>query len=1188
MRQTFLHRLWLLAIGLIGLAVSAQAQDLAQAKETALRFLQNNPEQFNLTRQDVSDVRITDAYVTEHNGVTHVWVQQQHAGIPVYNALFGLHVKPNGEVLHLGHRFLPDLSRQVNTTLPSLNATRAVEIAVTHLGFSPDLTPAVSRKINDRNWVFEAGKVSRSEITVEACYDRAKKGLPRLAWKLFLDQANSSDMWTITVDAQTGQIINQFNHTVYCKVGHLHREGDVCSEEESAATTQSAALKTQNSTLKTENLTGSVDESYRVFALPVESPVHGGRTLVVNPADPIASPYGWHDENGQAGPEYTYTRGNNVRAYEDRDFNGTPVLSEYVTGTNYTFDFPYDPNGEPAINLEAAVTNLFYMNNTMHDRYYRFGFNEQAGNFQHNNYGRGGLANDAVRAEGLDGGGENNANFTQVPDGTAGRMQMYLWSGQSGNIVTVNGPTAVTGTYYAQAGAFGGQITSTPITGEAVVTDDGSGSDQASWNCQPPVNSLQGKIAIIDRGNCEFGAKALRAQQNGAVGCIICNFADATLSMGAGAVGAQVTIPVVMMTLSACEKIRQYAGNGLNISLVRPTSSGPNLLDGDFDNGIISHEYAHGISGRLTGGPSNPSCLNNEEQMGEGWSDFFALVNTVKPSDVAEQRRGMGTFVFRQPNDGTGIRRVPYSTDMSIDPHTLATVALHDSIGRVHQIGEVWATVVWDMYWAFVEKYGYDADWSNINSGNYRAIQLVMDGLKLQPCSPGFLDGRDAIIAADFLNYDGVDTCLIVSVFARRGMGLNASQGDSDDAFDAVENFDAIPTCIKELKITKETSTPTLTAGENAEFTIKVVNHKDETAEGVVVSDPLPPGLTLVSASNGGTNVGGVVTWNLGDMPTLQEITLTYTAKSDPGSKSLLYFRDEMEEEGDVWVSLTNKGSNFFSLQDQTVKVGSLAWKASAPITETDQVLWHYAPTTISGTQPILRFWHNYDTEPLADAGFLEIQIVGESTWRRFPREKVFRNGYNGGVQYGTFAIPFLNGFFGNSNGWIQSYFDMSDYAGKDITFQFRFGTDDNTAPPNSAWYVDQVDVMDMLNYDSEACVRSDAGDVACARAPARGVIVEPGMLVGTDEPTTDNVLGLRVQPNPATNLVALSFGASAEGLVHVQLTGADGRVALQQRLNSVHAGQVFPLDIQNLPAGLYIIQVESSIGRSVAKVVKQ
>ena len=39
--------------------------------------------------------------------------------------------------------------------------------------------------------------------------------------------------------------------------------------------------------------------------------------------------------------------------------------------------------------------------------------------------------------------------------------------------------------------------------------------------------------------------------------------------------------------------------------------------DGDLDNGIIIHEYAHGISNRLTGGPSNSSCLGNAEQGGK-------------------------------------------------------------------------------------------------------------------------------------------------------------------------------------------------------------------------------------------------------------------------------------------------------------------------------------------------------------------------------------------------------------------------------------------------------------------------------------------------------------------------------------------------------------------------------------------
>ena len=1182
MSRNLLHRLGLLAGAIIGLAVSLQSQNTNLAKETALRFLQGNTTAFNLSRQDVSDVRVTDAYVSRNNGVTHVWVQQQHAGIPVYNALFGLHVKPDGSVFHLGHRFVTNLSEQVNTTLPSLAAGRALELVLVQLGFTSDQTPALLRKIDERNWVFEKGTVSKADIPVKICYDLDAKGQPRLAWSLYIDQINSADLWTINIDAQSGQILSQFNHTVYCKAGHPHLAGEACSDEVPLAPTSNFKLQTSNSE-------GGVDESYRVFAFPVESPIHGGRTMVVNPADAMASPYGWLDVNGLVGADFTYTRGNNVWAFDDSANDNTAAADESADGgATLTFDFPFDPNVEPVDNLLSAITNLFYVNNSMHDIFYRYGFDEQSGNFQTNNYGNGGLGNDAVLAQAIDGAGTDNANFSTPADGGPGRMQMYTWGGSSGNVVKVNAPGVINGTYYGRpASGWGGTISDTPVTGDVVITNDGSGSDDATKNCNPPVNNLTGKIALVDRGVCEFGKKALNAQQAGAIGCIICNFEDATLSMGPGAVGDQVTIPTVMMTKPNCDLIRQQVNNGLNISIVQPLISGPEFLDGDFDNGIIAHEYGHGISNRLTGGPSASGCLGNAEQMGEGWSDWFSLVTTVKPSDVAAQKRGVGTYVIRQPSDGQGIRRYPYSTDMSINPITFATVAQNT---EVHALGEIWTAVTWDLYWAMVEKYGYDVDINNPNSGNARAIQLVMDGMKLQPCRPGFIDGRDAIMGADILNYDGADTCLISAVFARRGMGVFASQGSSDDAADGIESFDPIPTCVKELKIKKVTSTPSIEAGENAEFTITVTNHKDEAATNVVVTDPLPNGLSFVSASNGGSDNAGVVTWNLGTMASGQVITLNYTAKSDPSQKSLLHFRDDMETDGDNWISLTlnDEGMISFYLQGDSVKVGDLAWRADAPATETDQSVHHYIPVMVAaGNKPAIRFWHNYHTEAGADAGFLEIKLANESIWRRLAPEKAYRNGYPTAVQYGTFAIPFLSGFSGNSQGWVRSYFDMSDFAGKEIEFRFRFGTDDNTADAGAGWVVDQVDLIDMLNYDTEACVTSDDGSLACARAPESGVIIDTDATIGTDEPLT-NALGLTVRPNPVSDVLTLSFGEAAEGPVQLFLISADGRVVRQLQTRDIFAGQVMSLNVQHIPAGVYVVKVESGKGNSVAKVVKR
>jgi hypothetical protein len=105
------------------------------------------------------------------------------------------------------------------------------------------------------------------------------------------------------------------------------------------------------------------------------------------------------------------------------------------------------------------------------------------------------------------------------------------------------------------------------------------------------------------------------------------------------------------------------------------------------------------------------------------------------------------------------------------------------------------------------------------------------------------------------------------------------------------------------------------------------------------------------------------------------------------------------------------------------------------------------------------------------------------------------------GVQYSTFAIPFLSGFSGNSNGWKQSYFDLSDFAGKEITFRFRFGSDLADAPVDGAWYIDEVEIMDSV----QLCGR---GLHHCRwrrsslrkRSRVRRIIVQP-VTVGTDEP---------------------------------------------------------------------------------------
>jgi hypothetical protein len=131
----------------------------------------------------------------------------------------------------------------------------------------------------------------------------------------------------------------------------------------------------------------------------------------------------------------TETVGNNVDAYIDRfgPDGYTPTAGDFrapLSGPN-TFDYTFDPNADPLANStqqNAATTSLFYIDNVLHDFFYDAGFNEAAGTAQTDNYGRGGVAGDPLRAEAQDGSGLNNANMNTPADGGRPRQQMYLWT----------------------------------------------------------------------------------------------------------------------------------------------------------------------------------------------------------------------------------------------------------------------------------------------------------------------------------------------------------------------------------------------------------------------------------------------------------------------------------------------------------------------------------------------------------------------------------------------------------------------------------------------------------------------------------------------------------------------------------------------------------------------------------------
>jgi hypothetical protein len=180
--------------------------------------------------------------------------------------------------------------------------------------------------------------------------------------------------------------------------------------------------------------------------------------------------------------------------------------------------------------------------------------------------------------------------------------------------------------------------------------------------------------------------------------------------------------------------------------------------DGNLDNGIVIHEYGHGISNRLVGGPSNVDCLTNDQQPGEGLSDFWALAYTAEVGDQGTDPRGVGTYALGQPTSGPGIRPQRYSTDPAVNTWTYASI---NGMRIPHGVGSVWAQAAWEVYWALVNRWSFDPNLYNAlgSAGNQRMMLYVNEGLKNTACNPTFTQVRDGIIQAATDNHGGEDVC---------------------------------------------------------------------------------------------------------------------------------------------------------------------------------------------------------------------------------------------------------------------------------------------------------------------------------------------------------------------------------------------------------------------------------------------
>ncbi|WP_068598684.1 T9SS-dependent M36 family metallopeptidase [Vaginella massiliensis] len=789
---------FLLLSSVVLLSVPTFAQDY---KTQIQQFLNQN--QFTSTVSNL-DFSIVETIPNAKNKSERVFVQFEYEGIPIYNAYGNFTFKENNVLHFAGKESLNLQSNQFASQKNQLSTADLLDKVGQYFNLSTYVIKKDETIKNQGVYVYDEFD---SKIYYYLHTDQVYHLVKEFMVQVKTEKSNDGHM--VLVDVNTGKVLHEHSVTLSCDF-HPHTFANFEEDQNSQ----------DYSWLTAEFAMDSSDPKYKVFALPIEAPNAGSSSINSYSAiaNTTASPEGWHKYAGTLEPS---TYGNNVRASHDHSSVGYNSYSAYsvtldgkVKGNdNYEFNFDYNHNSHPFKSKDAATTNLFYMNNMMHDIMYNYGFDEVNGNFQKRNFERGGAENDEVIAlaqtrynEGV----LNNATFATYPDGYLARMAMFLWNPPASYVeylVSVTSPSAIAGNYQGVKASFGPSLDQT-VSGNFVIAR--TTSDSSTYEgCTTLSNAtdIAGNIAVIQRGNCDFVTKVKNAQNAGAKAVIMVNNAAGD-PIVMGGTDSTITIPSVMVKQNDGASFISTLSGGTTVS-GRLNESDTPYIDGSLDNGIIAHEYGHGISTRLTGPLSSSSCLINLEQMGEGWSDYFALILTMQPGDTRSKARGIGTFAINQTTQGGGIRPTKYSTDMSVNPSTYAYIKNYGNADSPHRTGYVWATMLWDFTWDLIDKYGFSPDIYNGTAGNNIALQLVMDGLKMQPCNPGFVDGRDAILAADEANNNGENKCEIWSAFARRGLGYSANQGSANSRTDGTAAFDMPPADVLncELSTAKISST---------------------------------------------------------------------------------------------------------------------------------------------------------------------------------------------------------------------------------------------------------------------------------------------------------------------------------------------------------------------------------------------
>jgi subtilisin-like proprotein convertase family protein len=713
------------------------------SRERVLRkFLQDNADLFGLERNEIAQLVKSADYSNPAGNLSWVTLQRKIKGKAVFRGELTAAFSASGDLVAMTGELPAGIDDGDAKDDPAVSAAEAIAAAAHSVGVEVAPSSLQLKEQDGTTYIFEGGPFA-GETKAELQYFPLDVGAVELAWSIVL-MVDENEAYYTVVGAEMPDVLYRKNivDDQVQPVTYRVYDGD-----------SPAPLSPSNAFPGSGIQGAGIPRS--LFTLISEGPAFNN--------------LGWITDGGNT------TTGNNVDAGLDIvspdgiDAAGRPAGSPFRV-----FDFTYNPpplGADPPTNTDyrwGEVSHMFFWTNRYHDRLYELGFTEGARNFQQNNFGRGGTGNDRVLAQAQDFSGTDNANFLTPPDGSSGRMQMYVFTGPNPD-----------------------------------------------------------RVSAIDQD-------------------------------------------------------------------------------------ILLHELTHGTSNRLH---NNAAGLNNTMSggMGEGWSDFYARALISGPDEDVNGIYSAGGYstllidVGYTDNYYYGIRRFPYAVISNLGPngkpHNPLTFADLDptqinltdgayprgpigssSAFAVHNIGEIWSSALLEVRARIITRLGWAA-------GNQRALQIVTDGMKLDPVNPTLLNGRDSILTADCAGFGGSDELDIWTGFAVRGMGFSATAVGSASS-SVKEAFD-VPNLLVGAPVisggTCALNDGVADPGETITITVPVTNpFCGTTASGATVSLDGGPSVSLGSIAPGAT-VNAVFTYAvpLGTCGNLLQLDVTFASSLGAATRKL-------------------------------------------------------------------------------------------------------------------------------------------------------------------------------------------------------------------------------------------------------------------------------------------------------------